>query len=99
MKQNRLKAQTDRAIYLPYSQITEVKWLDFVTYVAHTTSRQAESLTTSIRSVIKSVDPNLTPESLATMSDLVRTTIAEPRFQAKLISTLSFVAIVLTAVS
>jgi putative ABC transport system permease protein len=98
VKQNGLRAQADPAIYLPYSQITRLGWLGFVTYVARATSGQAASLATGMRGVVKSVDPNLAPESLAAMSDLVGTTIAEPRFQAKLIGALSFVAVVLAAI-
>ena len=98
VKQNGLKTQAGPAIYLPYSQITRLGWLGSVTYVARAMSGEAESLAPAMRNVIKSVDPNQAPESLATMSDLVGTTIAEPRFQAKLIGTFSVMAVVLAAV-
>ncbi len=98
VKQNGLKAQAGPAIYLPYSQITRLGWLGSVTYVARATAGKAESLAPGMRDVIRSVDPNQAPESLATMSDLVGTTIAEPRFQAKLIGAFSFMAVVLAAV-
>ena len=98
VKQNGLKAQPGPAIYLPYSQITRLGWLGSVTYVARATSGEPESLAPGMRNVIKSVDPNQAPESLATMSDLVGITIAEPRFQAKLIGAFSLMAVVLAAV-
>jgi putative ABC transport system permease protein len=98
VKQGALKTQAGPAIYLPYSQITRLGWLGSVTYVARATSGNAESLAPGMRNVIKSVDPNQAPESLATMSDLVGATIAETRFQAKLIGAFSFLAVVLAAV-
>jgi putative ABC transport system permease protein len=97
VKQNGLKAQASPAIYLPYSQIPRLGWLGSVTYVARATSGQAESVAPAMRDVIKSVDPNQAPESLATMSDLVGATIAEPRFQARLIGAFSVMAVVLAA--
>jgi ABC-type antimicrobial peptide transport system permease subunit len=51
-----------------------------------------------MRNVLNSVDPNQAPESLATMGDLVGTTIAEPRFQANLIGAFSIAALVLAAI-
>jgi predicted permease len=98
VKQNGLKGRPGPAIYLPYAQITRRGWLDSVVYVARAASGEAESLAPAMRSVLKTVDPNQAPESLATMSDRVGTTIAEPRFQARLIGLFSLMAVVLAAV-
>jgi ABC-type antimicrobial peptide transport system permease subunit len=98
VKQEGLKTQAGPAIYLPYSQMTRLGWLGSVTYVARARSGEAESLIPGMRNVLKSVDPNQAPESLATMGDLVGTTIAEPRFQANLIGAFSIAALVLVGV-
>jgi putative ABC transport system permease protein len=98
VKQNGLKTQAGPAIYLPYSQITRLGWLGSVTYVARPRSGEAESLAPGMRNVITLVDPNQAPESLATMDDLVGTTIAEPQFHAKLVGAFSVMAVVLAAV-
>jgi putative ABC transport system permease protein len=98
VKQNGLRAQAGPAVYLPYSQMSRRGWLSSVTYVARSASGYAELLVPAMRDAIRAVDPNQAPESMATMSDRIGGTIAEPRFQAKLISAFSFLAVALAAV-
>jgi putative ABC transport system permease protein len=98
VKQGELRARRAPAIYLPYSQVNRLGWLNSVTYVALAVSTDPASLAPSMRGVMRGIDPDQAPESLLTMSDRVGTTIAEPRFQARLIGVFSLAAVVLAGV-
>jgi len=51
-----------------------------------------------MRGVLRDVDRNQPPQSIATMTDLVATTTAEPQFQTRLIAIFSMLALLLAAI-
>jgi ABC-type antimicrobial peptide transport system permease subunit len=51
-----------------------------------------------MRGVLRDVDPNQAPLSMATMEDVVGDTIAEPRFQSRLLAVFSILALLLAAI-
>ena len=51
-----------------------------------------------MRTTLGSVDPNLAPQSMGSMESLIAGTIAEPRFQTRLLVVFSVLALVLAAI-
>lgn len=97
VKQKGLGKNPDPAIYQPYLQAANHPgFLSHMTFVVRT-ALPPESIATGMRSVLRSVDKNQ-PISIASMSNLIATTTAEPRFQTRLLTTFALVALVLTIV-
>jgi ABC-type antimicrobial peptide transport system permease subunit len=51
-----------------------------------------------MRAALREVDPSQAPQSIASMEDVVASTIAEPRFQARLVGLFSALALLLAAI-
>jgi putative ABC transport system permease protein len=96
VKQQGLAKKPDPAIYQTYSQVMHPFFLSHMTFVARTASRP-QSVAAGMRAVLHNVDKNQ-PISIATMGDLIATTTAETRFQARLLATFALIALALTMV-
>lgn len=96
----RQEALTDKpgaAVYLPYLQVNQPFFLNHMNFVLRTPANQAV-VVPGIRDVIHSADPELPTESIISMESILAQSISEPQFQARLITTFSFLALSLAAV-
>lgn len=88
-----LDGDVQPAIYAPFAQ-TPFPWI----YLQVRTTGQAPPLTGPIRALIRHVDPRLTPVGFRPMSDLVSSSVAEPRFGMWLVSLFAALALLLSGV-
>jgi putative ABC transport system permease protein len=80
-------------IYTPFEQ-TPFLW----SYLMARSTVQPETLIQSVRSAVKSVNPNLQPASFVPMERLISDSVAQPRFNTVLLSAFAPLALALAAV-
>jgi putative ABC transport system permease protein len=97
VRQRSLTEKPHPAIYQPYAQVKKPLFLTSMTFAIRTAAQPA-SMATAMRGVLREVDRNQPPQSIATMTDLVATTTAEPQFQTRLIAIFSMLALLLAAI-
>ena len=97
VKQRELKEEIKPAIYLPYSQVTRPFWLFTMTFVVRTAA-DPSSLAADLRRAIQAVDAEQPVYDVATMEQLVSSSVSEPRFNSLLLSVFSALALLLAAV-
>jgi putative ABC transport system permease protein len=88
-----LDGDVQPTLYASFEQ-TPFPWL----YVMVRTTGDSSAVATSIRGVVRSVDPNLTAANVRQMTDVVAGTVAEPRFTMLLVSGFAMLALALAAV-
>jgi putative ABC transport system permease protein len=94
--QQGLNAGSDPAIYQPYLQVKRPFFLSQMTFVVRT-SLPSSVLVSGMRSVLREIDKDQ-PASIASMETIVATSIAEPRFQARLLGLFAAMALSLAIV-
>jgi predicted permease len=97
VRQNGLTHRVMPAIYQPYRQVRSPFFLNRMTFVVRTAG-PPQTVAPAMRGVLRDVDPNQAPLSMATMEDVVGDTIAEPRFQSRLLGVFSILALLLAAI-
>lgn len=97
VKQTALADETRPAIYVPLLQAPRPFLLRELTFVVRTAVDPA-SVASTLRERIHRVDPMLPVGRVATMTQLVSTSVAEPHFRAVLLATFGASAFVLIAV-
>ena len=97
VRQRGLTEKVHPAIYQPYAQVKKPLFLSSMTFAIRTAAQPA-SMAAAMRRVLREVDRNQPPQSIATMTDLVAKTIAEPQFQTRLIAIFSMLALLLAAI-
>jgi predicted permease len=97
VKQRGLTKKADPAIYQSLSQVLRPFFLSHMTFVVRTAAN-ASSTAAAMRGLLREVDKDQPALSIATMSDVISETTAEPRFQARLISLFSILALLLSAI-
>jgi predicted permease len=97
VRQRSLTEKAHPAIYQPYAQVKKPLFLSSMTFAIRTAAQPA-NMATAMRGVLREVDRNQPPQSIATMTDLVATTTAEPQFQTRLIGIFSMLALLLAAI-
>ena len=95
--QRDLKQPRDQALYQPIGQSRSDFFLGDVTYVVRA-APAAGGVASAIREVIRQADPNLPIAPVVTMDQLLSRTLAEPRFEARLLTTFSLLALILAAI-
>jgi putative ABC transport system permease protein len=88
-----LDGDVQPTLYASFEQ-TPFPWL----YVMVRTTGDSSAVATSIRGIVRSVDPNLTAAGARQMTDVVAGTVAEPRFTMLLVSGFAMLALALAAV-
>jgi predicted permease len=96
IRQQSLTEQPIPAIYQPYEQVTRPFFLSHMSFVVRTATNP-QFVAASMRGALSSVDKNQ-PVSIASLTDLVGAATAETRFQTRLISTFSILALFLAAI-
>ena len=97
VRQMGLDKNPDPATYYPYLQAKQTFWLDRMTFAVRTASNP-QQLAPAFRSVLHQVDRNQPVTEIATMENVISSSTAEPRFQARLLSVFSMLALLLAAV-
>jgi putative ABC transport system permease protein len=97
IRQRKLTERLARTIYQPYQQMPMPFFLSEMTFVVRTAGDPVAAAP-AMRAVLHSVDPDLPVQSIATMDNLLATTTAEPRFQARLLTAFSMLALLLAAI-
>jgi len=96
VRQQILTDQPQPAIYQPLQQVTRPFFLSHMSYVVRT-AQSPQSVAAALRNVLQGVDPGQ-PVEIAALTDLVDANISETRFQTRLISTFSILALLLAAI-
>jgi predicted permease len=97
IKQQGLTTKPDPAIYRPYPQVTQVFFLEHMTFVARAASNPL-GIASGMRGVLREVDKDQPLQSISTMDNLIAATTSEPRFQAGLLFVFATMALVLAIV-
>ena len=97
VRQQGLTKKPHPAIYQPYQQVTRPFFLSHMTFAVRTAGNP-QSVAAAMRRVLHEVDKDQPVQSITTMTDIIATTTAEPRFQTRLISIFSMLALLLSAI-
>jgi putative ABC transport system permease protein len=97
VRQTGIKEALAPAAYQPYQQVKRPFFLRQMTFVARTAGDPGP-IAAAMRTTLSSADPSLAPQSMASMESLIAGTIAEPRFQTRLLVVFSVLALVLAAI-
>src|SRR5262249_44665727 len=97
VKQQGLAKNADPAIYQPILQSTQPFFLRHMSFVVKSESAR-QVLVPAMRSVLREADRQLPAQSILAMDSVVASTIAEPRFQTRLLGTFALLALVLAVV-
>jgi predicted permease len=87
----------DQALYQPMAQVRQAFWLVDFTYVVRA-KQGATGVASELWKIVRRADPNLPIPPVASMVELVNLKLAEPRFEARLLTTFSVLALILAAI-
>ena len=93
VKHRSLSSDFTPEYYLPFDQST-----GFSMSICLRTADDPASLTSAVRSLVSSMDPDLPLYGVKTMEDYVNASVAQPRLQAMLLEAFAALALVLTAI-
>jgi putative ABC transport system permease protein len=97
IRQSTLAEEPPPVLYLPYLQAPRTFFLQVMAFVVRTQADPA-SMAEVLRREVSKVDPNLPVYHVATMDQVVWTSVAEPRFQTLLLGAFSALALLLAAI-
>jgi putative ABC transport system permease protein len=97
VRQEGLRADPGHAVYQPYPQVTNRSWVGYMTFLVRTNGDPAYTAPL-MRAALNQVDENEAPQSLATLESIIDRTVAEPKFQARVLTIFSLVALLLAVV-
>jgi putative ABC transport system permease protein len=95
--QQGMRQERDAAVYQPIAQVTGTFFLGHVSYAVRTDG-DAGTTAAAMRSVVRGLDKDQPVEAVGTMEGLIASTIAEPLFQARLLTLFSILALVLASI-
>jgi predicted permease len=95
--QNSVTEQPDAATYQPMAQVQFPFFLSGMSYVVRTNG-DAATLAPPMRRIIRDADPTLPLERVREFSDLIQTTMLTPRFESRVLTTFSAMALLLAVV-
>jgi putative ABC transport system permease protein len=97
VKQKGLASDLQPAIFLPYTQTSNLFWLRYTTFVART-DVEPTTLAAAVQHEIQRVDPNLPLYDIKTMRQVISDSVSDPRFNALLLAVFAGLALVLATV-
>jgi putative ABC transport system permease protein len=97
IQQMDLRKKPSATVYQPYVQVHGLFFLSHMSFVVRTASNP-DSIAPAMRAVLREVDRDQPAQSIASMEDVLGATIAEPRFQGRLLAAFSFLALVLSVI-
>jgi predicted permease len=94
-----IREKPDAAVYQPMAQTTSSFFLSHVSYAVRTSGDSDPGATTAaMRGIVRTLDKDQPVEAVGTMESLIASTIAEPLFQARLLTLFSMLALVLASI-
>jgi putative ABC transport system permease protein len=97
VKQQKLAEKAPPAVYQPLTQVKRAFFLGNINYVVRTNGDERK-LAALLRARLREIDPNQPIQTIATMDDLLNTSIAEPQFQIRIMGTFAAVSLLLAMV-
>ncbi|HTE46730.1 MAG TPA: ABC transporter permease [Gemmatimonadaceae bacterium] len=87
----------DVAQYFPLTQTETVPFINNVNFVLRT-ARTAQELTPSLRAIVHELNPVVALRNIRSMDDVVAASMADPRFETRLLAIFAALALLLAAV-
>ena len=97
VRQAGFRDEPTHAVYQPFMQVTNRFFVGYMTFLMRT-STEAAAAAPLMRDALRRIDKNEAPESLAALAAIVERSVAEPKFQARILSLFSTAALLLAAV-
>ena len=97
VRQGGFRDTPGHAVYQPYSQVTRRFFLGFMTFLARMDGDPSIAAPL-IRAALNRVDPNEAPQSLATLESVLDRSVAEQKFQARVLTVFSVMGLFLAAI-
>ena len=97
VRQGGFKEPPAHAVYQPYAQVTNRFFVGYMTFLARTNGDPAR-VAPMMRGALNRIDSKEAPESVATLDAVIDRSVAEPKFQARVLAAFSIIALVLAAV-
>jgi predicted permease len=97
VRQGGFKSDPTHAVYQPFMQVTNRFFVGYMTFLARTPT-DAELSAPLMREALRQVDKDEAPESLAALDAVIDRSVADPKFQARVLVLFSSVALLLAAV-
>lgn len=96
VRQDGFRGAPGHAVYQPYGQVVNRFWVGYMTFLVRTNGDPAQAAPL-MRAALTGVDRNEAPESMATLDAVLDRSVAEPRFQARVLALFSLLALLLAA--
>ena len=97
VRQGGFRAAPAHAVYQPYQQVTNRVFVGYMTFVVRT-SADPSLAAPMMRAALRRIDDDEAPQTLTTLEAVIDRTVAEPKFQARILVLFSLVALMLASV-
>jgi putative ABC transport system permease protein len=97
VRQGGLRARPGHAVYQTYPQVANRFFVSYMTFVVRTNDEPGQAAA-MVRTALSQLDGSLAPQTLASMESVIDRTIAEPRFQTRVLAIFSLAALLLAVV-
>ena len=97
VRQGGFTSDPTHAVYQPYSQVTNRFFVGYMTFLVRTNGDPLQTAPL-MRAALTQVDSDEAPQKLATLEAVIDRTVAEPKFQARVLGLFSIAALLLAAV-
>ena len=97
VRQGGFRTEPTHAVYQPFMQVTNRFFAGYMTFLVRTQD-DATQAAPLMRAALGEIDRNEAPESVASLETVIDRTVAEPKFQARVLVLFSIVALLLAAV-
>jgi predicted permease len=97
IRQGGLKERIAPTVYQPYLQVNRPFFLSHMTFVVRTAG-DPTGVAPRMQTALRAVDDDMAPQAIASLEDILAGTLAEPRFQSRLLVLFSALALTLAAI-
>ena len=97
VRQSPFSLDRAEAVYQPYLQVTNRGWLGYMTFVVRADG-DPEPLAPMMRAALAIVDEEEAPQAITSLEAVVHRTVAEPEFQANVLTAFSVAGLLLAAI-
>jgi putative ABC transport system permease protein len=96
-RQDPFNLERAHAIYQPYQQVTRRSWVGYMTVLVRTTGDPVQAAP-MMREALARIDKDEAPQTLAALDAVIGRTVAEPKFQARVLAAFALAALLLAAI-
>jgi putative ABC transport system permease protein len=97
VRQDPFSLDPAHAVYQPYGQVRNRFFVGYMTFLVRTNGDPLQTAT-MMRAALARIDPDEAPQTVTTFDAVVDRTVAEPKFQARVLASFSLVALLLAAI-